>query len=1222
MDRSFRFELASDARFELRREIGEGGMGIVYEALDRESGAKVALKTLRQRDATSLYRFKQEFREAQDFHHPNLVALGDLIADDGQWYFTMELVDGVDFTSYVCEVSEGGTRGGAVDPHARTVKAAPPSLIGKPEPMSIRSIRAEAPFDEARLRAALIGLGQGLAALHARGKVHRDIKPSNVLVTRDGRVVLLDFGLLSDANALDPSNAIMGTLGYMAPEQAASQTIGPAADLYAVGAMLFEVLTGRTPFEGGPIDVLRKKLARAVPPSARSLSPRVPRDLDALCTELMSPDPAKRPSAEDLLARLGVKREATPRAVFVGRAQELASLWEAFEESTRGRATVTLVHGESGVGKSALVRELLARVDRDAPEAVVLAGRCYEREQAPYKGFDGVVDAIAHTLVSLGERDAAPFVPVDAAILARVFSVLRRVPLIDALADSPHQPIDEHESRKRAFRVLREILTRLASVRPVVLVIDDFQWADADSLALAREIVEPPDAPPLLLVLTSRDPSAGDLPIKVRRLHLHGLSEDESRALVSALRKERADGEAGVDSREIARETEGHPLFIQELVRHAVPSRDPNVPLRLDDAIGARIDALPRAARHLLECIAVAGAPLAQSTLAHAAEIDLATHATLIAKLRAEHLVRTSGGQGRDNAEPYHDRVRTAVLRAMDDDAQTRHHARLARVLEEEGGDKEARALVLHLEKAGQTLRAALFAERAADAASRALAFEGAAELYGVALRLGEHDVRAQRALQMKQAAALANAGHGIAAAEGYLEAAKQGDPALYAECMRRAAALLVGSGDLDRGMSAVVSALGGIGDALPSSPARAVASLLWHRGRLRLRGMGFRKTESMRVEPSAAERLETFNAVASTFSMIDPVCGAAYQARALHLALELGDASRIGRALALEATYLASQGGIARARTIAAEATRVAENTGDAYVIALARAATGIIAYYAGEYRTANEVLVEAEALLRDTTTGTAWELSTTRIFRLGALTTVGLFAELDRSVDEALRDAVRRDDRYTESSMVRMFNIVWLARDEPGEARRMLDTKRWTPKAGTFHIQHFFELTARIDIALYAGDAAHARPHLAASIVSLERSLMMRLQTARAMAHWSLARLAIAEGNFAAALVFARRLERERLAPAVVCASLIRASVATAERDDAAAMAHLDDAIARGDAADLLFWSAVARRRRGELLGGDEGRALVHEADVWLGGQGVRRPDRFAAIVTPPLR
>src|SRR6185312_17067466 len=118
--------------------------------------------------------------------------------------------------------------------------------------------------DAAKLRGALAQLAQALAALHAADKVHRDVKPSNVMVTRQGRVVLLDFGLVTEALSEDVStgNAVVGTPAYMAPEQAASRELTPAADMYAVGVMLFEALTGRVPIDGAPLQVLLEKQSR------------------------------------------------------------------------------------------------------------------------------------------------------------------------------------------------------------------------------------------------------------------------------------------------------------------------------------------------------------------------------------------------------------------------------------------------------------------------------------------------------------------------------------------------------------------------------------------------------------------------------------------------------------------------------------------------------------------------------------------------------------------------------------------------------------------------------------------------------------------------------------------------------------------------------------------------------------------------------------------------
>ncbi|MBZ0238245.1 MAG: serine/threonine protein kinase, partial [Deltaproteobacteria bacterium] len=250
----------ANGRFEVLRLLGEGGMGVVHAARDLERGEVVALKSLRHLGGETLLRFKHEFRALQDLHHPNLVALGELLEDDDDWFYTMELVEGVDVLTWI----DG---------------------------------------DRDRLRDVLRQLAGGLGALHQAGKVHRDIKPSNVLVTHDGRVVLVDFGLVTESRAPEASDpSIVGTAAYMAPEQAASRPVGPAADWYAVGCILYEALTGRLPFEGTTIEVLMHKLEREPTPPSQLVS--VPGDLDALCGELLRADPDRRPRAEEVLTRL------------------------------------------------------------------------------------------------------------------------------------------------------------------------------------------------------------------------------------------------------------------------------------------------------------------------------------------------------------------------------------------------------------------------------------------------------------------------------------------------------------------------------------------------------------------------------------------------------------------------------------------------------------------------------------------------------------------------------------------------------------------------------------------------------------------------------------------------------------------------------------------------------------------------------------------------------
>src|SRR5690242_15740613 len=187
-------------RFELRGTLGAGGAGVVYRAFDQQLGREVALKLLRQASGRDLFRFKREFRALADIAHPNLVALHELHATGGEWFFTMELVEGVSFIDWV-------RPGAAVGPSRPRADIAAGCLV------------------EGRLRAALIQLADALMALHQAGKLHRDLKPSNVLVTEGGRVALLDFGLVASVAEDNPERLAVGTPVYMSPEQASDQPL-------------------------------------------------------------------------------------------------------------------------------------------------------------------------------------------------------------------------------------------------------------------------------------------------------------------------------------------------------------------------------------------------------------------------------------------------------------------------------------------------------------------------------------------------------------------------------------------------------------------------------------------------------------------------------------------------------------------------------------------------------------------------------------------------------------------------------------------------------------------------------------------------------------------------------------------------------------------------------------------------------------------------------------
>jgi hypothetical protein len=1207
-------------RFEVLRRIGQGGKGVVYAVRDRETGAALALKTVRRLDGHAVLQIKNEFRVLRDLYHRNLVRLGELIEEGGRFFFTMELVDGPDFLAHV--------------------RSAPPAD------------ERPAGFDERRLRVALRELAEGLAALHETGRVHRDVKPSNVLVAVEGRVVILDFGLattLAEAERAGESGA--GTLQYAAPEQLAPGPVGPEADWYAVGVMLHEALTGQHPVPGGGTRteyVAKKHLFEP-----RPLGEGIPEDLDRLRVDLLQRDPQARPPGREVLRRLGAAesahaREAAPEApeparAFVGRGRELAALEGALGEVRRGAPVTAYVFGESGVGKSALVARFADRLAARDPRVLVLAGRCFERESIPYRGVDGVVDALSGFLAA-HEEEARALVPPGAALLAEVFPVLGRVRAVRAARDALAPALDPQERRSTLRAAIRELFARLAERRPVVIAIDDLQWSDAESLALLREILRPPDAPALLLIATVRTgtrdaadhgKSEGPQPALERwsfpgeacHISLAPLPVAEAREL-AALLLGVAVGR-GADAAALAAEAGGHPLFLDTLCREAREAGDVGAgPRRLDDALWARVCRLEALPRRALEVVAIAGAPIVQDAAALAAEAPPADFAAALSVLRASNLVRMSGVRGTDAVEPFHDRVRESVLAHLGADARKSLHERLAKALA--SSETNFEALFRHWRDAGDRVRAAEYAALAAAQAARVLAFDRAATLYRAALELGGLPTE----LEARLGDALANAGRGPEAADAYRAAARRAASGEAFDLRRRAAEQLLRAGKFEDGMAALGEVLGAVGLGLAKTPGRALARGLARRAWLRLRGLGFREREAALIAPAELARVDACWSAAMGLAALDATHGVDLQTLHLRLALRVGEPFRVARALALEAGFVACGGPRAAARTAAilASAEALARRLGHPYARAWVAGMAGCAALLEGRFRDGREALVRALAMFREQCTGVAWELATIALYRNWSLHHLGEIGELARIVPLGVREAEERGDLYTANTCRTLLaSFVCLAADDPAWAAEEADLATRLLTRRGFHLQNVWDLIARTHIALYLGEGTRARRELLPSWPDLERSLFLRVQYNQVLllelrGRTALAAAAEAGGGAREKLLgeverIARRSERERVGYAEAHARMLRSSAAwlRGERDAAADL--FGDAAARYDAAGMALYAAVARRRRGVLVGGDEGRALVAAADAWMRGQNIVNPARMAAMLAPDV-
>ena len=566
-------------------------------------------------------------REAQAMgklgDHPNIVGIFDMGEEKGQPYVVLPLMPGGDVEGLIEKAPE----------HRLPIERA----------ISIAK-----------------SVCQGLEYAHGKGIIHRDIKPGNVWLSADGTAKIGDFGLALaiDLSRLTQSGMMVGTFYYMPPEQAMGGEVTPRADLYSLGAMLYEMVTGRPPFVGDDSVAIIGQHINTPPVSPTWHRADLPPALETLIMQLLEKDPEKRPqSAAVVLQALEsieagkVKKEpsketVTPaenplyRRVFVGREPELKQLQSAFDGAMSGQGALMMVMGEPGIGKTALCEQLSTYVTLRGGRTLV--GHCYEEGSLslPYLAF---VEAMRSYVLSREVKNLREELGTGAADVARIVSEIR-----ERLKVKLRPQKDPEEERYRLMQAVTSFLTNAASVQPMLVVLEDLHDADKGTLEMLTHVSRNLAGTRLLIVGTYRDvevdrshPLSAAL-AELRRVStygrvlLRGLNADEVRRMLESITRESVPW--GL-AEAVHRQTEGNPLFVQEVIRYLAeeglitrkegrwrPTKDTplemSIPEGLRDVIGKRLSLLSKECNQLLSVASVIGREFAMDTLKAVAGIS------------------------------------------------------------------------------------------------------------------------------------------------------------------------------------------------------------------------------------------------------------------------------------------------------------------------------------------------------------------------------------------------------------------------------------------------------------------------------------------------------------------------------------------------------------------------------------------------------------------------
>ncbi len=996
-------ELPADApleiagRYEVVEFLGRGGRKRVYRVRDREAGGRELAIAIFETAGIGESARARARREAQAMErlggHPRIASVLSSGEHDGAPFLVSEYMPGGDLGALLA-ASESGR------------------------------------FEAERAIAIAIDICRALEHAHGHGIVHRDLKPANVWIDDDGRARLGDFGLAATERRSREAaeGTLIGTVAYLPPEQAIGRQVDAQADLYSLGALLYEMLTGRPPFTGADAAAIISAHINAEPQPPRRLESSIPAGLDRFVLRLLGKSPADRPqgaaAARAELEAIAADPDAVPAdaeedgsiatlggGAIVGREAELETIRGAVGEALGGRGNMLLLVGEPGIGKTRAAEELSthARV----LGARVLWGRCHEGERAP--AYWPWTEALREFV-----RGADP-VGLRWQLGARGPELARLVPEIAELLGhepEPAESADEH-GRFRLFDAVAAFLADASRSRPLVVVLEDLHWADASSLELLRFVSGQLADTAMLIVGTYRDAELGQDHLlssvlselaggdRTRLLRLHGLAEPAVRALI-----ETTAGSVPSDAlvRAVWERTEGNPFFVGEVVRllaaeggfeGPVDALPVAIPRGARDAVARRLDGLGPQARETLTVAAVSGREFEPAAIELASgqsseEVAAALEEGLEARLLSE----------RATAEEWlsfaHAIVRETIYSAIGAAKRADLHRRVGEATERlhaeelEGFLDDLARHFFEAAPAGEPEKAIEYAVRAASAASAQLAHEDAANHLSRALSLlgdaGSPEPERRMALELALGRARMLSGRLGEARESFEAAAVLARELADAGALARAA---LGS--------ALVAVAGAVDEPLLALLEEAL--------------------EATGPEDSVT-RVELLSAIASRLIWRDPG-GAALEAgtEGLEIARRLADDHAIGVALSIRQLLLAASPDSPRARLAnAEELIEVGTRAGDDDLVVRGHAYKLHALLELGEVEAAEAAYLDYARVARELRQPQhLWHLP---LFRAVRATMAGDFEEAERLAEEA-----RRGGERAQEPLAGQFHAVQMA-------------------------------------------------------------------------------------------------------------------------------------------------------------------------------------------------